>query len=127
MMEEIKKSFIKASIKDLEQIECSLDFCDGVNVDQHLIEKVFTTTHNIKGTAPMFGIDNLDHIVKPMELVYGELRNGKLVYSEDIVINTKTLIPVIKSELCTNQQHTIDSKDVNQSLRFFDSLIAKNA
>jgi len=126
MIEKIKETFIKDSIKDLEIIENLVREKKG-ELEDCIIEKVFAITHNIKGTAPMLGIESVDHIVKPIELVYSGLRDGSIVSSIEIVTNTQKLIPVIKSGLLQSQQHQIDINDVNESLRFFDSLITKNA
>ena len=126
MIEKIKETFIKDSVKDLEAIEDLVSNVEGT-LEECIIEKVFTTTHNIKGTAPMLGIEGLDYIVKPIELVFNGLRNGTIPVTQDIVSNTQKLIPVIKSELLSNHKHQVDSNDVDKSLRFFDSLITKNA
>ncbi len=126
MIEKIKETFIKDSVKDLEIIENLVKEKKG-ELEDCIIEKVFAITHNIKGTAPMLGIESVDHIVKPMELVFSGLRDGSIASSSEIISNTQKLIPVIKSELLQTQQHQIDKNDVNDTLRFFDSLITKNA
>ncbi|MCW3806411.1 Hpt domain-containing protein [Plebeiibacterium marinum] len=126
MIEKIKETFIKDSIKDLEAIENLVKDVKGV-LEDCVIEKVFATAHNIKGTAPMLGINSVDHMVKPIELVFSGLRSGSILSSKEIVSNTQKLIPVIKSELQSNQQHRVESNEVDESLRFFDSLITKNA
>ncbi|TLX77140.1 hypothetical protein E9993_05505 [Labilibacter sediminis] len=127
MIEKIKKGFIDDSIKELESIEIDLGNERLGSVSDCVIEKIFTTTHNIKGTAPMLGIVGVQEIVEPIEQVYAALRKGDLTCSSEIVDNTIKLIPVIKSELNISQPHDIDSEDLNKSLKFFDSLISKDA
>ncbi len=126
MIEKIKETFIQDSIKDLEMIENLVKDTNSV-LDDCIVDKVFAITHNIKGTAPMLGIECLDLLVKPLEIVYSGLRDGSISISEEIVSNTQKLIPVIKSGLLQSQQHQINLNNVNESLRFFDSLITKNA
>ncbi len=127
MIEEIKNTFVNNSIEELKAIEEFLSQNIDHIASDCVIEKVFTTTHNIKGTAPMLGITNVDYIVKPLELVYSHLRNGKIAISKDIINNTQKLIPVIMTELTESDKNIVDSKDVKESIRFFDSLISENA
>lgn len=127
MIKKIRETFINDSIKELESIENFLLEDHNGDIFDNIVEKVFSTTHNIKGTAPMLGIDSVDHIVKPMEIVFNDLRQGKLLVSPEIIFNTKKLIPVIKSELLEEATNRMNKDDVDRSLRFFDSLILKNA
>ncbi len=127
MIEKIKEGFINDSLEELNSIELDLLYDRSEIVEGCVIEKVFTAAHKIKGTAPMLGIEGIDHIAESIERVFAALRDGNLSLSDEIVANTKKLIPIMKSELKINQKNNIDSEDVVKSLRFFDSLISKNA
>ncbi len=126
MINKIKEGFINETLNELESIEVLGDKKNG-EANVVFVEQVFSTAHKIKGTAPMLGIDGLDNIAFSLERVYAAIRKGNLSFTNEILSNTKKLIPVLKAELSINQQHNLDSEDVNNSLRFFDSLISKNA
>lgn len=128
MIEKIRKVFINDSIKELDSIHIELIRESLGEISDCMIEKVFIATHNIKGTAPMLGINGVYQIVSPIEQVYAAMRSGILSCSNEIVNNTVKLLPVIKAGLEINSQpHMMDSEDINKSLQFFDSLISKNA
>lgn len=128
MIEKIRKVFINDSIKELDSIHVDLVRERLGEISDCMIEKVFTTTHNIKGTAPMLGIKGVNQIVSPIEQVYAAIRSGNINCSNEIINNTIKLIPMIKAGLAiSNQPHMMDSEDLNKSLQFFDSLIPKIA
>ncbi len=127
MIEEIKNTFVDASIEELRAIERFLSQNKDSIEPKGIIEKIFATAHNIKGTAPMLGITNVTHFVKPMEKVYAEIRSGNLAFSEQILQNTKKLLPEIMCALSESENDKINSKEVSDAIRFFDSLISENA
>ncbi len=126
MIEKIRKSFVEDTLKELEEIEKSLDNTKG-ELNQEVVENVFSMAHKIKGTAPMVGIHELDVMVFSVEKVFNELRKGYRSCPSGLGTHTQHLISAIKSKLQESQQQNLNIEDVNLMLRFFDSLISEKA
>ncbi len=126
MIEKIRKSFVEDTLKELEEIEESLDNTAG-ELNQEMVENVFSMAHKIKGTAPMVGIHELDVMVFSVEKVFNELRKGHISCPSELGTHTQHLISMIKSKLQESQQQNLNKEDVNLTLRFFDSLISEKA
>ncbi len=127
MIEEIKNTFVNATIEELKAIERFLNQNEDSIAPKGIIDKIFATAHNIKGTAPMLGITNISHIVKPLEKVYAELRCGNLGMTDQIFQHTQKMLPIIMCALSESENDKINSKEVSDTIRFFDSIISENA
>ncbi len=123
MIEKLREIFITETEENLNDLEKEITHTPFQNISKDIAGKMFSTAHNIKGTAPMVGIHHLTEIVIPLEKVFNALKDNQLTLSEDIIENTIKVIPIIKAGLnvCNeNYEHQSETKKI---VDFFESLI----
>ncbi|CAE6888252.1 chemotaxis protein CheA [Vibrio sp. B1FLJ16] len=78
-MDHVKQIFISEAQEQLDVMEqCLLDVESGdVGIDQY-IDAIFRSTHTVKGSAGLFGYENIVSFAHRMESVLAEVRTGVL-------------------------------------------------
>lgn len=77
--------FIEEAAMHIESIEAGLLKASEEISDLNNINDIFRAVHSVKGTAGFFGLGKIVELSHSMENILGELRNGKLQVSRDII------------------------------------------
>jgi two-component system chemotaxis sensor kinase CheA len=85
IFESHKKAFIEEMIELLGDLEQTLLELEERMNDKELIAKVFRALHTVKGSAGMFGYDQMSQFTHNIENVYDYIRNGDLLISHHII------------------------------------------
>ncbi len=110
----VKNIFIKETSDNLAVLKRELT--NPVSLSCETIEKVVRTMHNIKGTAPMVGFNELPEIATPIEQAFKEVQIRKLVISSHMVEKTKSAVSVIEQLLTNDERHTPNTEEEQQVL-----------
>ncbi len=103
-MEEFKKKFIEDAKDLVNELETSLLELEKSSDNPQIIEKVFRTMHTLKGTAGMYGFDNVGRLTHALENIYDEIRSNKLLLDIDILQNTFISVDLINYLLTSDDQ-----------------------
>jgi two-component system chemotaxis sensor kinase CheA len=103
-MEEFKKKFIEDAKDLVNELETSLLELEKSSDNPQIIEKVFRAMHTLKGTAGMYGFDNVGRLTHALENIYDEIRSNKLLLDIDILQNTFISVDLINYLLTSDDQ-----------------------
>lgn len=102
-LEEIKKTFIKNTIEELSALKKKLVKVKNTTpdyVDQaELAQEVFLLMHDITGTAPMVGIDNIASVSGKVEMAFNKIRKGEKTYTGQLIVQALRGIDSILDEM----------------------------
>jgi chemotaxis protein histidine kinase CheA len=102
-LEEIKKTFIKNTIKELTALKKKLVEVESTaseNINQtELAQEVFLLMHSITGTAPMVGIESIAALSGKMEMTFYKIRKGEKTYTRQLITQTLRKIDSMLAEL----------------------------
>lgn len=88
MKDNFRQAFIEEAAELLDELEYSLlELEKGAN-DSNLIAKVFRALHTVKGSAGMFGYDDISLFIHDIETVYEHIRKGEIIITQDIIGKT---------------------------------------
>ncbi|MTV48885.1 response regulator [Heliobacillus mobilis] len=82
---EFIKEFIEEATVHVETVENGLLLFGNGTDEPDTIHGIFRAVHSIKGTAGFFGLQNIIKIAHVMENLLGEVRNGNLAMTNDMV------------------------------------------
>ncbi len=99
MIESIKHIFIEETSRDLHQLNSELQELSFENISNEVVEKIFRTMHTIKGSAPMFGYNNIAEIAVPVAEAYRDVCRGRMILDNQIIEKTKNIVLLIQDEL----------------------------
>jgi len=116
MIDKIKHIFIEETNNDLLQLNKELQFVEPVKLTGEAVEKIFRAMHNIKGSAPMFGFTQLTEITIPVESVYRDLSNGKIVLNSTIIDKTKDVVSLIQEVLKKKDENPPSMEEKKKTL-----------
>lgn len=85
MIDALKQGFIEEATELLHTLESSLLELEANPEDQELIAKVFRALHTIKGSAGMFGYDDITMFTHDIETVYDFIRKGEIKITKEII------------------------------------------
>ncbi len=77
-MESFQASFINEATELLVDLEAALLELENDTINKQLIGEVFRVMHTLKGTATMFGFENIGEITHHLENIYDQIRSDKL-------------------------------------------------
>ncbi len=123
MIERLREIFINETEESLNGIQLEISNSSFQNINKDIACKVFSTAHNIKGTAPMVGINHITEIVVPIERVFSAVKDNQLTLSEEIIKNTVKVIPIIKAGLTDCSGEIKNQSETKKIIDFFESLI----
>ena len=78
MMEQAQETFINESLDLLQDMETSLNQLVDQPDDEELINSVFRAAHTIKGSAGLFGLDDIVSFTHKVENVLDQVRDGEV-------------------------------------------------
>ena len=79
------KAFLEETNELLADLEVSLVELEKSNNDPELLSKIFRDLHTIKGSAGMFGFDDITTFTHDIETVYDYIRNGSIQITKTII------------------------------------------
>ncbi len=94
-MEEFKKKFIEDAKELVSELENNLLALEKKRNDKQIIESVFRGMHTLKGTAGMYGFDNVGKLTHSLENIYDEIRAGKLILDNEILQHSFTGVDLV--------------------------------
>ncbi|GEM_PF-5194406 len=122
-MMRVKNIFIKETSDNLAVLEKELNNPDKGELSVDAVEKVISTMHNIKGTAPMLGFNMLPELAIPVEQVYKDVKESKIIADKTLVEKTQSAVSIIQDLLFNDEAHTPQSKEEQEILvDFFNDI-----
>ncbi len=95
MLDQLKQSFLEEANELLEQLEEALLELESDFTNAETVSKVFRILHTVKGSAGMFGFDDVSKFTHDIENAFEKIRNGELQISKEIIeltLNSKDVI-----------------------------------
>jgi two-component system chemotaxis sensor kinase CheA len=83
--EKLIQEFVVEAKEHVEKIESGLLSFEQKEYDENVINAIFRSAHNIKGTAGFFGFQKIVELSHAMESVLGKIRNREIALVFDIV------------------------------------------
>ena len=84
-VDDLTKEFIAESQEGLERMERCLTELEKRPGDGELVAEIFRAVHTIKGTTGFLGFGRLEKLAHAGEDLLGELREGKLAVTADLI------------------------------------------
>ena len=85
MLDGFQDSFREEAYELLNNLEQSLLELEERPEDTELVSAVFRSMHTIKGSASMFGFDEISEFTHHVETMLDDVRNGKLAVSRELI------------------------------------------
>lgn len=109
--EEFIQEFIEEAGTHLESIESGLLKLNESNTDLENINNIFRAVHSVKGTAGFFDLKRIVELSHSMENLFGELRNGKLKITPemmDVLLQANDCLKSMVENVAESENHEID-------------------
>jgi two-component system chemotaxis sensor kinase CheA len=84
-VEDLMKEFLAESQEGLERMEFCLTELEKRPDDGELVTEIFRAVHTIKGTTGFLGFARLERLAHAGESLLGELRDGKLTVTTELI------------------------------------------
>jgi len=98
-VDELTKEFIAESQEGLERMELCLTALEKRPGDGELVSEIFRAVHNIKGTTGFLGFGRLEALAHTGESLLGELREGKIAVTPELVSGLLALLDGLRKIL----------------------------
>ena len=118
-MEEFAISFIEESRELLHQLEHDLLTLEKSPRNKEIINNVFRVMHTLKGSARMFGFENMEKLSHKFEGIFQNIRDGLIKVSSDIIDSTLKGKDLLLSIL-DKKNIKKEEKSLLESLKRFD-------
>ncbi len=126
MIDAHRKAFIEEATELLAELESTLLELEESPDNNELIARVFRALHTIKGSAGMFGYDDITMFTHDIENVYDHIRNGVIKINKEIIDLTLAAKDQIGILLNNSQgKGEVNEKIVNDIILSFGQIIAK--
>lgn len=113
MIDKIIDTFREESYELLSQLEQLLLDLESSPEDKEIISAVFRVMHTIKGSAAMFGFEQISSLAHEVEFVLDSLREGKISVSKELIDLTLAARDLLRALLDTGEQNAKEfSRDV---------------
>ena len=106
-MLEFRQKFIDDASDLLSEMEQTLLHLEKSPNDSKLIEDVFRTMHTLKGTAGMYGFDEIGTFTHRMENIYDLIRNGRISVTKDVLNLTFRSVDFLNKALNANETENL--------------------
>lgn len=106
MIDSLQQAFIVETTEILTELEMSLMELENAPADSELIAKVFRALHTIKGSASMFGFEDIAMFTHDIETAFDLIRNGKIKVEKRIIDLTLLARDEISNMLQNKDNHT---------------------
>jgi len=121
-----RQTFIEEATELLYNLESSLLELEVKPDDQDLIAKVFRSLHTIKGSAGMFGYDDITMFTHDIETVYDHIRKGEIGITKNIIdltLAARDQILLLLSQ--TDHSKSSDDESIKSILISFREIIVE--
>ncbi|HKF48204.1 MAG TPA: chemotaxis protein CheW [Terracidiphilus sp.] len=98
-MDELTREFLIESQEGLDRMERCLTQLESTPDDAGLLAEIFRAVHTIKGTTGFLGFKRLEKLAHAGENLLGQLRDGKLAATPEIITCQLQLLDVLRSIL----------------------------
>ena len=85
MLDNMSEIFLEEANDLLDKLEDLLLTLENNKEDQETIQAIFRAMHTIKGSAGMFGFDEISRFTHEVETAFDGVRNGRIVVTSDLV------------------------------------------
>jgi two-component system chemotaxis sensor kinase CheA len=127
MSEIHKQAFIEEATELISELEKGLLDLEKDFGDKDLIAKIFRAMHTIKGSAAMFGFDDISVFMHDIESVYDLIRNGELQVNKNIIDLTLSAVDQISNMLkFDGTNYKEDENKTKEILTAFRDILNKN-
>jgi len=99
MDDDLTREFLIESQEGLDRMERCLTDLEEKPQDAELIGEIFRAVHTIKGTTGFLGFKRLETLAHAGENLLGQLRDGKLIASHEIITGLLQLLDGLRSIL----------------------------
>lgn len=82
--EEYREIFLAEALENFETINRLLTQLEKNSQDKNAINALFRITHTLKGNAAGMGYSNIADLAHVLEDLFGEMRDGKIIVTEEI-------------------------------------------
>jgi two-component system chemotaxis sensor kinase CheA len=128
-MDEFVASFINEAKELIARLEKDLLNLEKNPDNKELINSAFRVMHTIKGTAGMFGFENIQHLTHEYENLFDKVRKDELKVTSNLIDITFNGIDVIQA-LLNNENVAIELTQLFNRLKnefsFKEAIIAEN-
>lgn len=121
-MQELIHEYIQDASEMLESLEGKLFVLENDYKNMEIIHDVFRVMHNLKGSAGMYGFDNVQTLTHDLETVYDKIRNNKMDVDKEILNCTFQSSDILK-DLLKNSDTINDQTAYNNLLNRISTLI----
>ena len=97
-----KDLFVEEAVDLLRDVEMPLMELEADPSRRDLVDTIFRAMHTIKGSAGMFGFDEISHFTHDIETTFDAVRKGELAVSSDIIELTLSAKDCIRELLSGN-------------------------
>lgn len=123
-LEQFKIKFIEDANELVTELERALLVLEDNPSDIERIGAVFRVMHTLKGTAGMYGFDNVSELTHRLETLYDSVRSGREVMSRELLTITFQAVDCLKVLLNNDDQIVKDcesnfKKVIQQAETFF--------
>jgi len=123
-----REVFKVEALELLEELESVLLVLEDNADDTELIGRAFRAMHTIKGSASMFGADNIAEFTHDIETTFDLVREGKIKISRELIdltlaANDQILIMVKEIDL---ENSTVDKDKLDEILAAFGQFSTNN-
>jgi len=98
-MDDLLADFLTETNENLAELDVALLALERSPTDAATLSLIFRMVHTIKGTCGFLGLPRLERVAHAAENVLGQLRDGKLAASTDMVSQILTALDRIKAIL----------------------------
>ncbi|HPN37444.1 MAG TPA: chemotaxis protein CheA [Melioribacteraceae bacterium] len=116
MSEIHKQAFIEEATELISELEKSLLELEKDKTNKDLISKIFRAMHTIKGSAAMFGFDDISVFTHDIESVYDLIRNSELSVNKNIIDLTLLAVDQISNMLKPDGNGTNENEAVTKQI-----------
>jgi PAS domain S-box-containing protein len=99
MLDKYQQAFQEETCEILVELEAALPGLDKNRGDKELVGRAFRVLHSIKGSAAMFGFDELAAFTHNLETAFDEVRNGRLKVTSELLGLSFAALDQIKAML----------------------------
>lgn len=123
MIDAHRQAFKEEATELLSELELTLLSLEHNPDDGELIAKVFRALHTIKGSAGMFGFDDITMFTHDIESAYDLIRNGAIRINKEIIDLTLTARDLISVMLTHSEEGgEIDEEKTKETILAFKAL-----
>lgn len=121
-MDNLKARFSSEAKELIEKLEQQLLGIEKNGQTTEAVAEIFRIIHTIKGTASMFGFSNMGLLTHDAEDLYDEIRNGKLVFNEEILNLSFQVVDFLNTLLLSNDN--LNETSANRMTQIVEEVIS---